>query len=335
MNFVPAIALKGIDSLIESLGEDPNKLMLEIDFMPELLERPDNLIEGQQFNDLIEHSARQLNQRFFGLQLAAIQGGSILGSLWFLLRNSSTIEEAIQALLENYAHHTEITYFRAEKNPMGTLLTYDIDPSIQGESTQTIELGLAIVCLDLRRYLGNSWRPKALYLKCIEPYEKRPLIEVFGENIFFNQEVNGILATKEELKLPLNNSSQLKQKHYKQEVNKKKDFSPQSAVVQTENIINASLTRHRCSLDFVAKCLGRSPRTLRHQLQLQGTCYKDILLKAKLNASLRYLTQSNLTISEIAERLHFSETSVFSRFIKKHTGLSPRQYKSSGTSNNK
>ncbi len=325
MSFVPSMALKGIDSLIESYGADPEKIMLDVGFSPKLLERPDNLVEGQQFNDLIEHSAHQLNQRFLGLQLAAIQGGSILGPLWFLLRNSANIGDGIQTLLTNFASHTDLTYFHTEDSPQGTILSYEVNRAITGEYTQIIELGLGITSLYLRRYLGASWRPRVVYLSCIEPYEKRPLVDVFGEHIHFKQEINGFVISKEEMQHPLHDASRLKQQHYEHEVTKRMDFNIKSVVVQTENIINASLTRHSCSLTFVAKCLDINPRTLRFHLQQHGTCYQTLLDKAKLNLALRYLLQSNLSMTEIAERLHFSEASVFSRFIKKNTGLTPKQ----------
>lgn len=327
MNFVPSIALKGIESLIESFDQDPNSLMLEVGFSPELLERPDSMVEGQQFNDLIEHSAHHLEQRFFGLQLAVIQGASILGPLLFLLQNSATVEEGIQALLDNYSSHTEITYFEREINPNGSIVSYHVSQTIKGEHIQIVELGLAILCLNLRRYLGSEWRPNAVYLACTKPYETRPLIEIFGENLFFNQETNGVLLTNSDLSSPMRNASRVNQRHYEQEVTKRMEFSPRSAVVQTTNIINASLSKHVCSLDFVANTLGKSPRTLRHYLQREGTNFNELLREAKLSLALRYLAHSDLSITEISERLHFSETAVFSRFIKKNTSLTPRQHR--------
>lgn len=323
MEFVPSIALKGIDSLIESYGAKPTQLMAEVGFDPALLQRPDNPISGQAFNNLIEHCARSLEQRFFGLELAAIQGASILGPLWFLIRSSSTVADAVQCVVDNFPSHTLITYWGLTKTASGELINYDVDPAITGEHTQIIELGLGIVCLNLRRYLGHHWKPQAAYFKGSEPYAKKAMMEVFGENIHFNQETNSILLTHHELKQPFHDSKQLQQLHYQRIVKNRNDFQARSIVTQAENIINTSLTMQACTLDFVARCLNLNPRTLRHQLQKQGTSFQELLKQAKLNLALRYLNESNLSITNIAERLHFSDTAVFSRFIKKHTGRSP------------
>lgn len=327
MYFVPSITLKGLDSLIEHHGAKPNELMLEAGFLPELLQRPDNLIEGQQFSDLIEYCARALNQRFFGLQLAKIQGSTILGPLWFLLRNSATLGEGIHNLIANYPSHTEASYFTTQETPQGTILSYDVNPHLTGNFTQVIELGLGISCLHYQQYIGADWRPKAVYLRTHEPYEKRPMTEVFGNNILFNQDFNGILFTPEELELHHKSASRLQQHYYQHEVNRHQDFNPQSAVIQTENIINGALTRFSCSLDFVASCLHQKPRTLQHYLKQQGTSYQEIYQRVRLRQALRYLSQSSLSVTEISERLQFAETAVFTRFVKKHTGKTPRQYR--------
>jgi len=325
--FVPSIALRGIDSLIEQSGEDPARFFLDVGLSLDCLKQADSRVSGQQFNDLMEHAARQLNQRFFGLQLAKIQGASILGPLWFLLRNSATIREGIQNLLVNYPSHTEATFFATEETEHGTHFIYEVNPFIQDEHTQVIDLGLGISCLHFRRYIASNWQPKAVYFRASEPYEKRPLIEMFGPKLYFNQDQNSIFLTKQEVDLPIRGASKLQRLYYAHELSKRKDLNPRSAVVQTENIILASLTKHHCSLDFVAKCLNYKPRTLQYQLQQQGTSFQTLLQQAKLNLALRYLQQSDLSITEVAQRLHFAETAVFTRFVKKLTGKTPRQHR--------
>ncbi|MHB0775231.1 helix-turn-helix domain-containing protein [Halomonas sp. WWR20] len=58
---------------------------------------------------------------------------------------------------------------------------------------------------------------------------------------------------------------------------------------------------------------GRSALQLLHE---------RILLEAK-----RHLTYTNMTVSQVAEGLGFSEPAYFTRFFKRHTGLSPRQFR--------
>lgn len=328
--FVPSIAISGLDSLIEKYGGNCDLLLSEAGIDPIIFTRPDLPVDGQQVIDAIEKLARKLKHRYLGLELAEIQGGTVIGPLWFLLRNSASIKESIENLVLNYPGHTDVSFFSIESSRDGLVLSYDINPNIKGNHTQAIDLGLGILSLSFRGYIGESWRPKSIYLKVAEPYELAPYVGVFGENIHFNQESNGILLTREELELPVKAASRLRQKYFEHERLIDSDFNPRSTLVKVEHIIHSSLTRHKCSLKFAARCLDMKPRTLQYHLRQQNTTFKVLLNKAKLNLALRYLQHSELSITEISQRLHFSDSAVFTRFIARHTGKTPKLYRSTG-----
>jgi len=323
MSFVPSIALKGIESLITSHGGDVNRILWDVGFDPVLLDKADYPIRGQLLNDVLEHSARELNHRFLGLELAEIQGANVLGALWFLVRNSSTVREAIENLIDNYAAHTDSSYFTTESYLGGINFIYEMNPDIQGDLVQVTELGLGIACHFFRRYVLPGWQPSAIKLRVAEPYDKRAMHAVFGSNILFSQDLNCLVLKDEELDFPIRGASQLQSQHYRKVVAHKLDFVPAAALVQVENVIHASLMTQSCNLSIVAKTLNLKPRTLQHRLKHHGTSFNTLLQRAKLNLALRYLKTSSLSMTEIAQRLHFSEPAVFSRFVKKHTGKSP------------
>jgi len=98
-----------------------------------------------------------------------------------------------------------------------------------------------------------------------------------------------------------------------------------SIVTQTENIVASNILHRNCTLDLIALTLGQNKRTLQHQLQGQGTSYKEILQKTRLSFAIRYLTKSQLSISEISDRLGFTNRGNFTRFMKQQTGNTPKQ----------
>lgn len=327
MTELPHSLLSGIEALLRFYNVDPQKLVNDIGISTELFTNPEYLIKGQEYNDLLEYSARYLNKRFLGIELAKIQGSTVLGNLRFLVKNSATIGESINNLILNYPAFTSTSTFNTETYKLGTILTHEIHPDITGSHKQAIEMGLTAACIEFRGYIGKNWRPSAAYFKAEEPYDKKPLLEVFGENLNFNQEFNGILITSDEMAMPILESRVLHLKHYEHEQALQNDFHIISYAVQTENIINASITKHNCTLAFVSRCLGVKPRTLQHQLNKSGTSFQAILQKLRLKLALKYLQHSNLSITEISLRLQFAETSVFTRFIKSHTGKSPKQHR--------
>ena len=66
--------------------------------------------------------------------------------------------------------------------------------------------------------------------------------------------------------------------------------------------------------------------------QTLGTTAKLHIHKKVLEEAQRLLKYTTLTVTEIAERLHFDSSSYFTRFFKKQTGLTPLQYRENGKS---
>lgn len=60
--------------------------------------------------------------------------------------------------------------------------------------------------------------------------------------------------------------------------------------------------------------------------------YKNVKTEFIFSQSLvpEYLRDSRLSISQIADEMNFTSVSYFSRYCKKHTGMSPAQFRLAG-----
>ncbi|MEH7387330.1 response regulator [Bacillus sp. JJ1521] len=58
-----------------------------------------------------------------------------------------------------------------------------------------------------------------------------------------------------------------------------------------------------------------------------GTNFSDYIVKVRLQEAARLLEQTSLRISEIAERLGYSDLAYFSNSFKKQNGMTPSQYR--------
>ncbi|WP_348823360.1 helix-turn-helix domain-containing protein [Flavobacterium aestuarii] len=61
--------------------------------------------------------------------------------------------------------------------------------------------------------------------------------------------------------------------------------------------------------------------------QVTGRTAKTLILEAIVVEAKNLLENSQSTVAEIAEELEFSTSSSFSIFFKRHTSLSPSQYR--------
>jgi len=82
------------------------------------------------------------------------------------------------------------------------------------------------------------------------------------------------------------------------------------------------------SLEEVANILAVSRRTLIRRLKDERTSYRDLLDRMRSDLACFYLTNSNLSVSQIALKIGYQDSSNFSRTFRRWKNLSPLQYQS-------
>jgi AraC-like DNA-binding protein len=112
--------------------------------------------------------------------------------------------------------------------------------------------------------------------------------------------------------------------------------SPKSAVARPND---NNLTRARAviaadpscrwALDDLANQMRLPVRTFQRQLADQGTSFSELLKNERLTLAATLLTQSTQAPAEIGYCCGFSDQSHFSREFKRHTAMTPNQYRAS------
>ena len=82
-----------------------------------------------------------------------------------------------------------------------------------------------------------------------------------------------------------------------------------------------------CSKEKVARGLGMSVRALHNRLSDAGISYQRLLDRTRQQLAEQYMRQQNLTVSEVAYLLGFSDGSNFSRAFHRWTGISPTEFR--------
>jgi AraC-like DNA-binding protein len=101
-------------------------------------------------------------------------------------------------------------------------------------------------------------------------------------------------------------------------------------VEMVERLIVERLTKGEAGLDAAATELGMSPRSLSHKLAELGTSFNAIVASLRKDLARRYLQESNLSLTEIAFLLGYTEISTFSHAFKRWTGKSPAVFRRGG-----
>lgn len=81
-------------------------------------------------------------------------------------------------------------------------------------------------------------------------------------------------------------------------------------------------------LETIADVLGMSARSLSRKLAAEGTCFRELVLQARMNLALRHVVYSRLSIDEMAAVIGFSSSSSFMRSVKAWSGYTVTELRS-------
>lgn len=96
---------------------------------------------------------------------------------------------------------------------------------------------------------------------------------------------------------------------------------------RVRNLITKELPHGHPSAEQIARRLRISQRTLGRRLEDEGTTFKSLLDDLRRRLALRYMTHHDISLSEVAFLLGFSQSTAFHRAFKRWTGKTPLAYR--------
>lgn len=98
---------------------------------------------------------------------------------------------------------------------------------------------------------------------------------------------------------------------------------PASFSDSVENTVRMLLEDGRCSLENTSHALGLQPRTLQRRMQREGRSFGELAAGQRHRMAVSMLRDSDLSVTDIAFQLGFSDTSNFTRAFRKLAGYPP------------
>jgi len=107
---------------------------------------------------------------------------------------------------------------------------------------------------------------------------------------------------------------------------------PQTSEARIVQLLNSLQPHYRPTQDRLASMFDMSSRSLQRRLEEEGVTFSEVMTRWRLKQSLLLLQAPHMQINEIAERLHYSTSSHFSRSFRRWTGVTPGQYRDAAAS---
>lgn len=324
VKWVRSGVMEGAPELVEELGGDFGALAREAGVPISPMANPDLPMRVDRFVAFMELAAAHLREPAFGLRLGPRQTLSLFGPMATLLGSAANVRGMMLDLADFFPLHTQGTMVGLEPAEGGLLLTYELSAEAGSKQRQVIELGFSVVARELRRH-DPRWMPALVMMRHSPPADPAWHHRLLGDQLMFNSDRNAMLLDADLLARPVAGADPAVHGQLAAQYGSAAKSLEGRELLQTEALIRAMLPFAPIDLAVAARMLRISRRTLQRRLATSGTTFDDLRANVRLNLATLYLRESSLSVGEIAEILQFSATSALSRFMRRATGLSPRQ----------
>ncbi|PKG80673.1 AraC family transcriptional regulator [Colwellia sp. 75C3] len=271
-----------------------------------------------------------------GLVAASLFQPAYLKSIGLAWLASANLEEGLKRFIAssqliNTAMQIELTE-RDGDNGEEVLIQYQrkLAPDDRVKTHHcAIELGIGFFLKMFRLAAGKNIPATGVYFSFDIANDNKAYEEYFQCPVYGNQSVNGISFSKALLTETLPTHDEELVEMNEMVINKHlasmDNGETSSKVIK---IINELLPLGCPTEETIAYKLHMSKRTLQRKLSVEKQSFLTLLTSVRLMLAKQKLAIKNISITDITYQLGYSSPSTFARAFKKHTQLSPLEYRS-------
>lgn len=284
-------------------------------------------IDAKAFCDALISIAAALDKPFLGIEMGARIRLEHLGTLGDAFSSCGTVAEAMLRLIsyKDLLHATHDMEIRPEGEHF--IFEWPVNSWYFGRIFD--ELGLTAMIQIMRDLSGRREIIAQVEFINPEPESREPYHRYFGENILFNRPATKIYVLGNILSSSIASRNQTRTAQLDEQIQAWIAGSKyQSGIEGDTRKAIVQLTREGMpSLEQVAIRLEISARKLARELGSLDLNYRTLREESLKSLAEAYMKQPELSLTDIAHLLGYSEQSVLSRAARRWTGLSTREWR--------
>jgi len=283
---------------------------------------PLECLTSEQVTRLFAVCDEETGDPYFGLSVARFIHASNIHALGYALMASRTLWEFCLRLERYFAIVSQSVVLRAERSEDRAILHFDRRTRLCGETEDAF---LAFMFRFMRLLLGKPLVPLRIDLmrECPAP-GPAPYLEAFGALPSFGCQ-QGLVEldadiVDEQLAGYCPDLAQFNDRIANDCLAR---LSRSDIVARTRAANVEQLSSGHCTRGQVAREIGLSQTVMQQRLGERGTGFHELMEETRRELAMGYLQQPELSITEIAFLLGFTDASNFSRAFKRWTGQAP------------
>jgi AraC-like DNA-binding protein len=324
---VPIGPSMGVPAALHSLGFDPQAVLSEGGFDIGIFDQADNLIAFSARGRLLAHCVRKTKCPYFGLLVGEQSGLGSLGLVGLLVQHSPDVRTAINNLIHYFHLVTHGAMISLEEGNGIAVLSYHVT-QIESTANDQVGAGAVAVMLNLVRDLcGPVWQPREAWFMFQQPVNTAPYRKFFQTHLQFNADQNAIVFLSSWLNRPVKEAHPKLYELVQQQIDSLEARQGYNFTDQVSEVLRAAILRGNCTADRVAALFSMHPRTLHRRLKSSGVGYQELVDAVSYSLAEQLLTDTNLTVHQIAINLHYADARSFIRAFQRWTGTTPARWR--------
>jgi AraC-like DNA-binding protein len=320
--------LRAVVAALAARGVDPAAFLAEVGVSPETVADSDARIPFEHLEHAWALVPRFSEDDAFGLHLAETVHPDAFDVLDYVSQSCSNLEEAFARLVRYQRLMHDVVAVTLELHGDEAWIVHRVSDDPAGVPRHAAEAAVASWILRARKLTGADLRPRLVRFQHTAPRDVSEHARILRCKVEFSAKVNTVILLRTDLSLPIvSANSGLRAILDRHAESLLASLPEQGLASAARAAIADALRAGTAELTSVAKRLGVSKRTLQRRFAHDGLRFEELLEEVRRELAVRYLSEHDVAIGEIAFLLAYSDPTAFHRAFRRWTGTTPQAYR--------
>jgi AraC-like DNA-binding protein len=290
---------------------------------------PHGWLSVQRCASFFEAASIASNDSALGVGFAEHAPWRDIGIPGYIVLNSPTFGSALANARRYFPLASTGASVDLEVEGSDAQLSYGLHDTIAGH-LQNTQWVFAILIRACRESSGNPhWAPREIRFRQRRPTNIAVQQAFFRCPLVFDQPDDAMVLAPTDLRIPFTRADNTLLPILVSSADAALAIAGSEDAIehQVRRAIAQSMRLGEVSIEHVALRLGASARTIQRRLQDRGQSFQGLVADTRLALSRRYLEDSSMSLTDVADRLGYSELSAFSRAFRRWTGVSALEFR--------
>ena len=320
----------GLEEFIDQQGGQSETVLSRAGLQPGMYKKPNVPIPLQSFCNSMHEAACSTGDEHFGLNFGASFQPEGLGVFGYHAITAPSLRDALEGMLRSFNVFQKNSLLRLTQNNDICCLEYRLLDGDIRDRRQDAEVTIGMLNNVLRRALGPRWSPLEVHFQHPALVDALRHRDAYHCDVSFQRQSNFIFFRASCLDTPMPDADPVLHGITLDAIAQLSGNNGLQGLSVTQRVrseVVDLLPTGELSLDQVAERLLQSPRTLQRALSAENQSFKTIVEVTRQELADYYLSYDQLSLSEVAFRLGYSELSAFTRAFMRWKNVPPSQWR--------